>query len=165
MRENNTRVTEEVRIHLSEQGISTKKMAEDIHVLPQSIEAVLTDADFFPPRMAHNLASTYGFDEEYLLSGIGALYAGRTETTDEHSEHLPHEGLSEEARRERLKMIRQYLNCKACSDMGAKLGVPNTRVHSWFKRGTYDAELIITKYPEFSGDWLLIGRGPMIRRR
>lgn len=44
-----------------------------------------------------------------------------------------------------------------------KLGVPAQNISAWIKRNTFNAELIYEKCEGISADWLLSGKGEMLK--
>ena len=44
-----------------------------------------------------------------------------------------------------------------------KLGIPAQNISAWIKRDTFNAELIYEKCEGVSADWLLSGKGEMLR--
>lgn len=49
------------------------------------------------------------------------------------------------------------------AQFAAKLGIPAQNVSAWIKRSTFNAELIYEKCEGVSADWLLSGRGEMLK--
>lgn len=43
------------------------------------------------------------------------------------------------------------------------LGISPQTLSKWISRGSFDAELIYEKFPQVSSDWLLSGKGEMLR--
>ena len=49
------------------------------------------------------------------------------------------------------------------AQFAAKLGIPAQNVSAWLRRKTFNAELIYSKCEGVSADWLLSGKGEMLR--
>lgn len=47
----------------------------------------------------------------------------------------------------------------------AKLGIPAQNINAWIKRSTFNAELIFEKCEGVSAEWLLTGRGDMLKEQ
>lgn len=72
--------------------------------------------------------------------------------------------LTSERKKEMVVELKNYLQSSSHADFGRKLGITPQNAFVWQERGSFNAELIIEKYPEISGDWLLTGEGPMLRK-
>jgi phage repressor protein C with HTH and peptisase S24 domain len=64
-----------------------------------------------------------------------------------------------------LDAIKEYLTFKKNSDLAVFLGVTPQAVSNWYSRNTFDAELIYTKCEFVNPDWLLTGKGPMLKTK
>lgn len=62
-----------------------------------------------------------------------------------------------------IKKIKSYLNIKTDSDFADFLGVKQPTISSWKARNTLDYELIITKCNDIDANWLLTGKGEMLK--
>ena len=67
-------------------------------------------------------------------------------------------------KKERLEVLICYYTDGNQKKFAEMLGIIPQTVSAWLSRNTYDAELIYEKCEGVSGDWLLSGEGPMIRR-
>lgn len=72
--------------------------------------------------------------------------------------------ITEERKREMLYQLKEYLKTDSFAEFGKRFDLSPQCAHSWFTRGSFDAELIKEKVEEISGDWLLTGEGGMIRK-
>ena len=73
------------------------------------------------------------------------------------------EPLSPAKRKEMLLELMSYSGARSYAAFGRMFGMSEQRIHSWFTRGSFNSELIKSKFPEISGDWLLTGNGPMLK--
>ena len=62
-----------------------------------------------------------------------------------------------------LNKIQEHYGFKKDIKFAEFLGIPAQNLSKWKSRGTYDAELIYTKCTEINPEWLLTGRGKMIK--
>ncbi len=62
-----------------------------------------------------------------------------------------------------LNKIQEYYNYKKDVDFAQHLGIPAQNLSKWKKRNTYDAALIYTKCTEINPEWLLSGKGSMLK--
>jgi len=62
-----------------------------------------------------------------------------------------------------LNNLQNYLNFKKDVDFAEFLGIKPQTLFSWKKRNTFDVDLIYAKCNEISADWLLTGKGEMLR--
>ena len=63
---------------------------------------------------------------------------------------------------QRLNQLMKYSSCKTRADFARKICLPYQNVANWFRRDTFDIELISKVFPEVSAEWLLRGTGAMI---
>lgn len=66
-------------------------------------------------------------------------------------------------KKERLEALICYYTDGNQKKFAELLGVIPQTVSAWLSRNTYDAELIYEKCESVSGDWLLSGKGDMIK--
>lgn len=64
---------------------------------------------------------------------------------------------------EMLNAIKAHLNIHKNADFARFLGISSQAVSNWYARNTFDAELIYTKCVFVNADWLLSGRGEMLK--
>ena len=64
---------------------------------------------------------------------------------------------------EMLNAIKTHLNMPKNADFARFLGISSQAVSNWYARNTFDAELIYTKCDFINADWLLSGRGEMLK--
>lgn len=50
------------------------------------------------------------------------------------------------------------------AEFARKLGISVQNINSWLSRGAYNVELLAVTFPELSGDWLLTGEEPMLKK-
>lgn len=62
-----------------------------------------------------------------------------------------------------INEIKSYLKIKTDTDFASFLGVKQPTVASWRKRNTIDYDLIIAKCNEINANWLLTGKGEMLK--
>ncbi|CAI9429228.1 Bacteriophage CI repressor helix-turn-helix domain-containing protein [Candidatus Ornithobacterium hominis] len=63
-----------------------------------------------------------------------------------------------------LNEIKSHLNIKTDSEFAEFLGVKQPTIASWRKRNSLDYDLIITKCNEIDANWLLTGKGSMLKQ-
>ena len=63
---------------------------------------------------------------------------------------------------QRLNQLMKYSSCKTRADFARIIGLPYQNVANWFRRDTFDIELLSKVFPEVSAEWLLRGTGAMI---
>lgn len=64
-----------------------------------------------------------------------------------------------------LSELRSYKNFKSDTDFARFLGISPQRLFNWYKRNTFDENVIVEKFPEVSQSWLLTGEGEMLRNQ
>lgn len=64
---------------------------------------------------------------------------------------------------EMLDAIKAHLNMRKNVDFARFLGISSQAVSNWYARNTFDSELLYTKCDFLSADWLLTGRGSMLK--
>lgn len=64
---------------------------------------------------------------------------------------------------EMLDVIKRHLNMNKNSEFARFLGISSQAVSNWYSRNTFDAELLYTKCDFVNPDWLLTGRGSMLK--
>lgn len=62
-----------------------------------------------------------------------------------------------------LNSIKEYLNLRYDKDFADFLGIKTTTLAMWYKRNTYDIELLFKKCEFISATWLLTGKGSMLK--
>ncbi len=62
-----------------------------------------------------------------------------------------------------LDMIINHFNDGNKAKFASRLGIKPQALSMWFTRNSFDAELIYSKCEGISGDWLLSGKGEMLR--
>jgi phage repressor protein C with HTH and peptisase S24 domain len=62
-----------------------------------------------------------------------------------------------------LNKIKSHYGFKKDSDLARFLEISPQTFSNWKKRNSYDPQLIYTKCPEINSDWLLTGKGPMLK--
>ncbi len=62
-----------------------------------------------------------------------------------------------------INKIKSYLGIKTDSDFATFLGVKQPTISSWKSRNTLDYELIIAKCNDIDANWLITGKGEMLR--
>lgn len=72
--------------------------------------------------------------------------------------------LSSEGKRMILNQIMEYYHFGSQTQLANRLGLSTQNMSSWFCRGSFNAELIATCFPDLSGDWLLTGKGSMLKK-
>jgi phage repressor protein C with HTH and peptisase S24 domain len=63
---------------------------------------------------------------------------------------------------EMLIKIRECFDYKSNTEFAEKLGISPQNLNNWFKRETFDAEVIKSKLPKINSEWLLTGFGNML---
>lgn len=64
---------------------------------------------------------------------------------------------------EKLKLIIEKCAHNNQSEFARRVGLAQSSIASWLKRGTGDLERIAASFPELSAEWLLRGEGDMFR--
>ena len=64
---------------------------------------------------------------------------------------------------EMLDAIKKHLNIQKNTDFARFLGVSSQAISNWYTRNTFDAELLYTKCEFINADWLLTGKGTMLK--
>lgn len=62
-----------------------------------------------------------------------------------------------------LNEIKSYLNISTNKEFAEFLGIKPTTLSMWYKRNTYDIELIFNKCEYLNSEWLLTGKGEMLK--
>lgn len=62
-----------------------------------------------------------------------------------------------------LNELKKFYNFKKEFEFAEFLGIKPQTLSSWYKRNTFDIELIYSKCVEINPDWLLTGKGEMLR--
>jgi len=63
-----------------------------------------------------------------------------------------------------LNSLKEYLNIKTNKEFAEFLGIKPTALSMWYKRNTYDIELIFKKCEGLNAHWLLTGEGNMFTK-
>ena len=67
-------------------------------------------------------------------------------------------------KKERLNAIKNHLGFTKNIDFARYLGIKPTTLSMWYKRNTFDIELLFKKCDFLNPEWLLTGKGPMLRK-
>lgn len=62
-----------------------------------------------------------------------------------------------------LNKIKEHLGFKKDLDFASFLGINQSTLSAWHRRGSINYELIITKCKEIDANWLLTGNGNMLK--
>lgn len=62
-----------------------------------------------------------------------------------------------------LNKIQEHYGYKKDAQFAEFLGIPAQNLSKWKLRNTYDVELVYTKCTEINPEWLLTGKGPMLK--
>lgn len=62
-----------------------------------------------------------------------------------------------------LNEIQNYYKFKKDVEFANHLGITSQMLSNWKSRNTYDAELLFTKCENINAEWLLTGKGSMIK--
>ncbi len=62
-----------------------------------------------------------------------------------------------------LRGIKSHYGFKKDADFARFLGIKPQTLNSWYKRNTFDHELLYAKCLEISPDWLITGKGDMLK--
>ena len=73
------------------------------------------------------------------------------------------QNVSNSMKGEMLDSIKKHLNIQKNADFARFLGISSQAVSNWYARNTFDAELIYTKCEFINADWLLTGKGNMLK--
>jgi repressor LexA len=63
-----------------------------------------------------------------------------------------------------LNDIKAYLNIRFDKDFADFLGIKTTTLAMWYKRNSYDVELLFNKCEFLNPEWLLTGKGDMLKK-
>lgn len=75
------------------------------------------------------------------------------------------QNVSKLVKTEMLDAIKSHLNINKNADLARILGISSQAVSNWYTRNTFDAELIYTKCDFIDANWLLTGRGSMLKSK
>lgn len=73
--------------------------------------------------------------------------------------------LTDDQKRKMVSELKDYLNTFTNADFARKMGITPQNAYAWISRGSFNAELVALRCPEISGDWLLTGKGKMLREK
>ena len=62
-----------------------------------------------------------------------------------------------------LNKIKSYLKIEKNTDFAEFLEIKPTTLAMWYKRNTFDIELLFKKCEEINANWLLTGQGEMLK--
>lgn len=71
--------------------------------------------------------------------------------------------MDKEAKRQQLKELINYYAGGNNAEFARLMGVSPQGVSTWISRGSFDVELIYAKCENISSEWLLTGKGTMLR--
>lgn len=63
-----------------------------------------------------------------------------------------------------LSKIKEHLDLRFDKEFAEFLGIKTTTLAMWYKRNTFDIELIFNKCEFLSSEWLLTGKGSMLKK-
>jgi hypothetical protein len=72
--------------------------------------------------------------------------------------------LTADQRRQMVERIIAHYKMESKTEFARRLGTSLQNINSWLARGTFNAELVAVTFPELSGDWLLTGEEPMLKK-
>jgi len=64
---------------------------------------------------------------------------------------------------QKINKLKEYLNFKNDGDLATFLGIKANTLSNWKSRDSMDYELIISKCENIDANWLLTGKGPMLK--
>lgn len=64
-----------------------------------------------------------------------------------------------------LNKIKEFKNFKSDAEFARYLEIPPQNLSKWKRRNTYDTELIYTKCTDLNPEWLLTGKGEMLKQK
>ncbi|MDY3337825.1 helix-turn-helix domain-containing protein [Riemerella anatipestifer] len=64
-----------------------------------------------------------------------------------------------------LNKIKEYKKFSSDAEFARFLGIPAQNISKWKARNTYDTELLYTKCTELNPEWLLTGKGEMLKSK
>lgn len=79
-------------------------------------------------------------------------------------EHRLYDIIPAERKTQMIEELKNYLGIETHAAFGRFLGISSQSAFAWLSRGAFNAELVASKCPEVSGDWLLTGEGPMLKK-
>lgn len=62
-----------------------------------------------------------------------------------------------------LNQIKTTFNIRSNAEFARLLGISPQNLSNWYKRGTYDVNLILRKFTDVNETWLLTGEGEMLK--
>ncbi len=62
-----------------------------------------------------------------------------------------------------IREIKKYLNIEKDKDFAEYLGIKTSTLSMWYKRNSYDIELLFKKCEFINAEWLLTGEGEMLK--
>ncbi len=62
-----------------------------------------------------------------------------------------------------LKRLKELKNFSKDVEFAQFLGISSANISAWFKRNTFDYNIIVDKFPEVNKNWLLTGEGEMLK--
>lgn len=62
-----------------------------------------------------------------------------------------------------INQIKDYYKFKSDAEFARFLGIKPQTLSSWYSRNTFDIDLMYAKCVEIDGNWLLSGKGPMLK--
>ena len=125
------------------------QFAKLLGITPQTVSTWLTRNTFDADRI---FAYCKGVNGNWLLSGRGEMLNPAPTTVPTKNKQ---------------RMLEELIGYYADGNKDKfhqMLGVAPQTINEWIARETFDAELIYTKCEGVSGDWLLSGEGPMLKK-
>ena len=62
-----------------------------------------------------------------------------------------------------LKKLKEFKGFSKDVEFAKYLGISSAVISAWYKRGTFDHNTIVEKFPEINNNWLLTGEGEMLK--
>lgn len=63
-----------------------------------------------------------------------------------------------------LEELRKYKKFKTQTDFAAFLNITPQSISKWYKRNTFNIDILSNFFPEVNTDWLLTGKGEMLKK-
>jgi len=62
-----------------------------------------------------------------------------------------------------LEELRKYKKFKTQTEFATFLGITPQSISKWYKRNTFNLNILSTKFPEINTEWLVTGEGEMLK--